>query len=463
MNKRLIQNLQVSLIALDFFILNIIYLISWDLFRDRIPSNYLGIYFKYWVVLNSCWFMLCWMSEVYAEKIILSFVSLSRRTMRTYLIWVLCIFFYLFFFRKIQLSRFFIISTVAVFSVGLLLNRFTYLGIQEYLKRRVQFAKRVLILGYNDLAVKLTRYFEEEGINTQIIGYAEDEDKVKQLTHYPVVANVKNSILVSKEMEVNEIFSTITPEQNENIYELMQQAEIECIRFRIVPDLSLFIRHSVHIDYFRDMPILSLRSEPLDDVNNKVKKRILDIIVSLFVIIFILSWLVPIVGLLIILESPGPIFFKQARTGKDKKTFQCLKFRSMRVNKESDTKQATRNDSRVTRIGKFMRETSLDEFPQFINVFLGEMSVVGPRPHMLKHTEIYSKITEHYMIRQFLKPGITGWAQVNGYRGEITQNEQVLNRINYDIWYLENWSLWLDIKIIFLTAYNIFKGEENAF
>jgi putative colanic acid biosynthesis UDP-glucose lipid carrier transferase len=243
----------------------------------------------------------------------------------------------------------------------------------------------------------------------------------------------------------------------------MYHSEKECIRFKIVPNLSVFITRDVHIEYFGELPILSLRSEPLDDVGNRIKKRVLDITVSLLVTVFILSWLVPILGLLILLESKGPIFFSQLRTGKNKKSFYCYKFRSMRMNRDADLKQATANDSRVTKIGKFMRRTSLDEFPQFFNVLKGNMSLVGPRPHMLKHTNDYSKVVDEYMIRQFLKPGITGWAQVNGYRGEITNPDQIKMRVNKDLWYLENWSLWLDIQVLFLTIYHIFKGDKNAF
>ena len=135
----------------------------------------------------------------------------------------------------------------------------------------------------------------------------------------------------------------------------------------------------------------------------------------------------------------------------------------MRPNKDADVKQATANDSRVTAIGRFIRKTSIDEFPQFINVFMGSMSLVGPRPHMLKHTNDYSKIVDEYMVRQFLKPGITGWAQINGYRGEITNPEQIKMRVDKDLWYLENWSLWLDIQILFLTIYYVIRGDKNAF
>ena len=189
----------------------------------------------------------------------------------------------------------------------------------------------------------------------------------------------------------------------------------------------------------------------------------LDIAVSLFVIVFFLSWMVPIFALLIFIESGESVFFKQLRTGKNKKSFYCLKFRSMKSNKDADLKQATENDARVTRLGRFIRKTSLDEFPQFINVFKGEMSLVGPRPHMLKHTTDFSKIVDDYMVRQFLKPGITGWAQINGYRGEITNPEQIKMRVDKDLWYLENWNLWLDIQILFLTVYYVLRGDKNAF
>jgi putative colanic acid biosynthesis UDP-glucose lipid carrier transferase len=337
------------------------------------------------------------------------------------------------------------------------------LGIFKYFKSSEFLVKKILILGYNDTAKKLATHFELDALNTQIIGYVEEEENIHELSHYPVFSNIGDTLRVAKEQNVQEIFSTITPEQNHFIYDLMYQSEKECIRFRIVPNLSLFITREVHIEYFGELPILSLRKEPLDDVGNRIKKRALDIAISLFVTIFILSWLMPLIGLLILLESGRPILFKQLRTGKDKKAFYCWKFRSMKANKDADLKQASRDDNRITTLGKFLRKTSLDEFPQFINVLRGEMSLVGPRPHMLKHTSDYSKVVNDYMVRQFIKPGITGWAQINGYRGEISNPEQIKMRVNKDLWYLENWTLWLDLRILFLTIYYIFKGDSKAY
>jgi putative colanic acid biosysnthesis UDP-glucose lipid carrier transferase len=193
---------------------------------------------------------------------------------------------------------------------------------------------------------------------------------------------------------------------------------------------------------------------------NKFFKRLFDIIFSLFTIIFVFSWLCPILAILIKLESKGPVFFVQLRTGKNNRNF---KFRSMRVNHEADKLQATRDDHRITKIGAVLRKTSLDELPQFFNVLIGNMSIVGPRPHMICHTEKYSQLTDKFKVRHLLKPGITGWAQISGLRGEVNNAEAMLKRVDADMWYMKNWSFLLDIKIIFLTFWITLKGDKNAY
>lgn len=195
----------------------------------------------------------------------------------------------------------------------------------------------------------------------------------------------------------------------------------------------------------------------------KFFKRSFDILFSLFVILFVFSWLLPIVAVLIKLESKGPVFFVQLRTGRNNAHFKCYKFRSMRINHDADKKQAARNDHRVTRVGALLRKTSLDELPQFFNVLIGDMSIVGPRPHMISHTEEYSQLTDKFTARHTLKPGITGWAQICGLRGGISDNEAMLKRVDADVWYLKNWSFQLDLKIIFLTFWITLKGDKNAY
>ena len=461
MNRQFKRYLQFSLIILDILVLNLSYLVARLLFE--IPGNFFTSYLALWLFLNTFWLVLSFICGNYYEKIIINFETFTKRTVQVYTLWIIAIFFYLFFSHEYQVSRFFILAIITCFGIGLFLNRFLYVGIRHYFKTRDYLFNRVIILGYNETALKLAVYFEEEGINTNLLGFVEDEENVKELTIHPILSDIKNVMKIAKDMDVQEIYSTITPEQNEYIYTLINDAERECIRFKVVPNLSYFFSKPVIIDYIRDLPILSLRSEPLEDVGNRFKKRVLDVAISLLVCIFVLSWLIPVLGILIILESRGPIFFSQARTGKNNQNFNCLKFRSMRPNKDSESVQATKGDMRVTRVGRIIRKTSLDEFPQFINVLKGEMSLVGPRPHMVKHTSDYSKIVDQYMIRHFLKPGITGWAQINGLRGEITDPKQIKMRVANDLWYLENWNVWLDLRILFLTVYHVFTGDKNAY
>ncbi|MEO6682733.1 MAG: undecaprenyl-phosphate glucose phosphotransferase [Ginsengibacter sp.] len=454
----------MTLVFLDLLILNLIYLICQILF-SKINNSFLSIeaYNYYWLISNGVWIILSFFLGTYSKEVILSFQTFTKRTIQAYLVWIILIMFYLFFSREVVISRLFTITTISCFGAGLLLNRFLSLGINNYFGKSEFLNKKIIIIGYNETAKKLATYFEQDGLSTQVLGYIENEENITELSNYPILANVSDTLKIAKELNIHEIFSTITPEQDKGIYQLMMQSEKECIRFRIVPNLSVFITREVHIEFIGDLPILSLRSEPLDDVTNRIKKRTLDVLISIFVLIFIMSWLIPILGLIIWIQSGSPIFFKQLRTGKNKKPFYCLKLRSMKVNKDADKVQATQGDNRVTKIGGFLRKTSLDEFPQFINVLRGEMSLVGPRPHMVQHTTYYSKIVDGYMVRQFIKPGITGWAQISGYRGEITNPEQIQMRVSKDLWYLENWTLWLDIQILFLTIYYIFKGDGKAY
>ena len=229
------------------------------------------------------------------------------------------------------------------------------------------------------------------------------------------------------------------------------------VRLRFVPENQQWFKNRINMESVGQLVLINPQEIPLDVFESQFFKRLFDIVFSLFVMVFILSWLVPILAILIKLNSKGPVFFVQKRTGINNKAFKCLKFRSMRVNKDSDVKQAVEGDKRITALGNFLRKSSMDELPQFFNVFLGQMSVVGPRPHMLKHTEQYSQLIERYLVRHYIKPGITGWAQVSGYRGETDELWKMKKRVQYDMNYLENWNFWWDIKIIFMT----FIGAET--
>lgn len=465
MNRSFLRSIQIFFIVFDLFVLNIIYLVGESFFEETPESKFFYRYVQFWVIINWVWLTLTAIGGVYKAKNILYFEPFMRRTMRMFAVWAVLALAYLYLPRRVDLSQPLVYTTVGLFFFGLLLNRFLYLGLRRWIRKEVHLSRKILILGYNTLAKKLATYLEQEEFGIQVVGFLDEAGRIRgaETSSIPVYTNLEDTIKVSRQLRVNEIYSTIMPENNAKVYRIMELAEKELIRFKVVADFQQFVNRPVYVDFLRDVPILAIRREPLEEIINRFNKRLFDVGFSLFVTIFILSWLVPILGLLIYLESPGPIFFVQIRSGKNNKPFGCYKFRSMSVNRDANSVQATKGDKRVTRIGRIIRKTSLDEFPQFLNVLKGEMSIVGPRPHMLKHTKGFALMEEQYMIRQFLKPGITGWAQVNGYRGEITELEHIKKRVEYDLYYLENWSLWLDFRIVFLTVYNVFKGEEMAY
>ena len=261
------------------------------------------------------------------------------------------------------------------------------------------------------------------------------------------------------------LYCALPGTRRQEITDLMEFCERNTIRFRVIPSAESFIPvvKTTDLEFHGAVPVSKLRREPLERPMNRRIKRAFDIVFSLGVILFVFTWLFPILAILVKLSSKGPVFFKQMRAGKDNKQFACWKFRSMRMNDLADVKQATKDDPRVTRVGRFLRKSNLDEMPQFLNVLFGHMSVVGPRPHPIRLNEQYRDIIDKYMVRHFVRPGITGWAQVNGFRGETRTPELMERRVELDVWYLENWSFWLDLRIVVLTVTNMFKKDPNAY
>lgn len=284
---------------------------------------------------------------------------------------------------------------------------------------------------------------------------------------FDLKSNKKQELIESMQYvvdnKIDEIYASMNVLSNNEINYLINFVDNNLKTIKFLPDSKNTLFRNLAVEYYEYIPIISLRTIPLDKEVNKRLKRFFDIVFSLFIIVFLLSWLTPVLALIIRLESKGPTFFKQKRNGLNYEEFYCYKFRSMHLNPIADLEQVQKNDPRITRIGKFIRKTSIDELPQFFNVLLGDMSVVGPRPHMVSHTEMYAKSVDKFMVRHFIKPGITGLAQTNGFRGEVETEKDIINRVKYDIFYLENWSLLLDIKIIFATVINAIKGEKKAY
>ena len=318
--------------------------------------------------------------------------------------------------------------------------------------------RSAIIIGYTNEALNLKDVFEtRQDYGYRFFGFFSDKKQGPEIRGR--VEEVKQYVL---ENRIDEIYCSLNEISNDKIKDLIQFADENLKTIKFIPDTKDILTKNLKLDYYEMFPVLSLQKTSLHDPLIKAFKRAFDILFSSIVILCILSWLTPIIGLLMLLESRGSIFFIQGRPGLDEREFFCYKFRSMYKNLNTE-QEASRNDPRVTRMGRFMRKTSIDELPQFFNVFLGDMSVVGPRPHLWSQNKAYATKIKKYMVRLYVKPGITGLAQVKGFRGEIETDEDMINRIKYDVFYIENWSFVMDIKIIFQTVINIFKGEEKAY
>jgi len=321
----------------------------------------------------------------------------------------------------------------------------------------------IAIWGFNKTSIELASQIETNAYFSNFLGIINSETEMTYQTKKQFGVALRDAINNASISGIQELYVVAQPKYITDLNHFFELADKCCMRLKFVPDFSMLSYGKISASSYNNFHVLKPRHEPLQKSFNRLIKRAFDIVFSLLVVIFLLSWLFPILAFLIKKQSKGPIFFKQLRTGKKNQPFWCYKFRSMRVNSVSDSKQAQKEDDRVTPIGKFIRKTSLDELPQFFNVLLGDMSVVGPRPHMLKHTEDYNDLIHNFMVRHFVKPGITGLAQVSGFRGETKEVIDMKRRVNADIDYVLNWSLIKDIKICFLTVIVTLKGDENAF
>ncbi len=323
--------------------------------------------------------------------------------------------------------------------------------------------RKVVLIGLDASSKKMIQLFNEKSnLGYRYLGFFSD----KKLNNKERLGSFNESFnyINDKENYVDEVYCSLTELSKEQLKQVIRFTNDKDVVVKLIPNSEEFYSKNQNVEYYGEtLKVLSVKKLPFDFVENHLIKRVFDIIFSLLVCLFVLSWLIPILWILVKIESKGPLIFKQNREGLNGEQFLCYKFRSMRLNKVSEKIHTTLNDNRVTQIGAFLRKTSIDELPQFFNVLRGEMSTVGPRPHLKSLSQEYQKEVGDYLKRHVVKPGITGLAQVSGYRGEIKKRSDIKNRIRLDIFYIENWSFFLDIKIILKTIFNVFKGEEKAY
>lgn len=409
------------------------------------------------LVVSTAWVILSIASKFYEVYRYTREVTILSLIMRQMILFTLVIFAFSGYNQQFHIAPKAVIQYVLLAFFLITVFKFAvYYLLQKY---RISFGgnyRNTVILGVNKKTLDLEDFFNKNPeygyIHKKTFNFKDRNELDLKLCFDYILENA-----------VDEIYCSISELSNRQIVDITNFADNNLKILKFLPDNKDIYSKKLKYEYYEYIPILSLRNIPLEDSVNTVIKRSFDIFFSSLIIIFILSWLTPIIAILIKLESKGPVFFKQSRNGFNYKEFDCYKFRSMFPNTDAHLYQATRDDQRITKVGKLMRKTSIDELPQFFNVLFGDMSVVGPRPHMVSHTDMYAKRIDKFMVRHFVKPGITGLAQISGFRGEIETDKDIIGRVKYDIFYIENWSLILDLRIIVRTFLNAIKGEEKAY
>lgn len=447
----------------DLIVLNLLFFFAYYGLGIKYTSAISGNLREIALLLNFCYFFSLYFVPL---QLHLSIVFIDKIVQRAFLLVTILLFLFatclIFLNVGDVLATFLIVFyllTVVIFSLWRVLVRIT---LKMYRRKGYNF-KKIIIVGAGKNGMELYRLMKDDlSYGFSVMGFFDDNISLQTVlpNYLGLTSEVEKYALAN---DIDEIYCTLPGTNDEKILRMLNFAEKHMIRFYIVPEFYRNIKKSLVMEVIESIPLLTVRREPLQAAYNRAMKRSFDIVFSVFILLTIYPILYVVVGLLVKMSSPGPVLFKQKRTGLYGQDFKCYKFRTMKVNAQADSLQAAKNDPRKTRVGDFLRKTNLDEFPQFLNVLFGEMSVVGPRPHMLKHTQQYSALIDKYMVRHLVKPGVTGWAQVTGYRGETKTLEQMEGRVKRDVWYIENWSFFLDLKIIVVTVLNMFKGEKNAY
>ena len=433
-------------------------------FIDLVIINIAVFYFEinlenvyaFCLYISISWIIIAVKNHFYEIYRYTRLIKIGPLLFRQIVFFAIALYAYIGFFKQPLMSRLALGDYLLL--VFLLISVFKFLTIFLLKKYRSVLGgniRKVVVIGNNEKTRQLIETF-----NTRLdFGYKFDA----QFSIKDEGFTIENCFDYIIENDIDEIYFSVAELSNNQINKLKDFADNNLRELKFIPDNKEIYSKKLQYEYYNYIPVLSLRVIPLQEPVSQFVKRFFDILFSLFVIVFVLSWLTPILAICIKLESKGPVFFKQSRNGFNYQEFDCYKFRSMTPNKDAHLHQATKGDDRITKVGVFIRKTSMDELPQFFNVLFGDMSVVGPRPHMVSHTNMYAQRIDKFMVRHFVKPGITGLAQVSGFRGEVEKDDDIVSRVKYDIFYIENWSLLLDVKIILQTVTNAIKGEEKAY
>lgn len=459
------KSLRVIQYSLDFFSLLVSFILA---FFCCASNNELTIKIQFIaLILILNWFLFANIFKLYDEFRSRDFSFELIAILKTISFQLIGIIILIFLVNEYNLRRTLIFVYSASLTILIVTQKYILRKYLNYVRSKGRNIRNLLIIGAGEVG---QNFYESIKNNPhygyRLIGFLDDSKK--ELLNGKYLGKIEILETLFDKMRIDEVIVALPNYAIEKLEWVMATCNRHTTRVKIIPDYFKFLSERFEISTFGRFPVISVRTDKLNEFHWRLIKRAFDTIFSLLLFIFIFSWLFPIIALIIKLTSPGKVFFMQERWGRNNKKFYAYKFRSMKdglkdLDENGKYLQAKKEDPRITKIGKILRKTNLDELPQFINVLKGEMSIVGPRPHPTPlNLESKEKI-RYYMLRHLVKPGITGWAQINGCRGETETEEKMQRRVDHDLWYIENWSFWLDIQIIILTIWNMLKGDKHAY
>jgi len=439
------------------FLLSAIYSQSWEILIDRYYMFFLLIGLNVlWIVSSN---YINFYDDFFSRNFPVQFTNIIKNSLLQLVITII----FIFLAKENLFTRYFIVYYFILLVFLITCRVIVFRKILKYLRRKGKNVRDLIIIGEGEVAENFKAMIlsnPDFGYSFKGIIIGKDNNNSQKL-----LDNLKVAFAANK---VDEAVIAISEESRHLLESIIKECDKNAVKVHIIPDYYNLVSKRFQLSTFGDFPIITARREPLNEVQWRFVKRVFDILFSLIVTILILSWLIPLIFLVSLIFDMGPVFFLQDRLGTKNEKFKCLKFRTMKHEKDKidEYKPVVENDPRITKVGKFLRKYNLDELPQFINVLLGDMSVVGPRPHAISYDDLYGKIVDEIRLRQNVKPGITGWAQIHGLRGDVVDEEEnrkrTKQRIDYDIWYIENWSFWLDIQIILLTVWQMIVGKSRG-
>ena len=441
------------------FVISTVYSQSWEILIDRYYMFFLLIGLNLLWIASSNY--LNFYDDFFSRNFPVQFTNILKNSLLQLIITIT----FIFLAKENLFTRYFIVYYFILLVLFISLRVITFRKILKFLRRQGKNIRSLVIVGEGELAHSFQKMIlSNPDFGYSFKGFVSGSTGNNQNASEQLLENLEKTFTSIK---VDEVVIALPQEDYSLIDEVIKTCNRNAVRSHIIPDYFKFVSQRFRISMLGNFPIITSRNEPLEEVQWRAVKRIFDFTFSLLVVVFILSILFPIVALLIKFSSNGPILFIQERIGAKNKKFRCYKFRTLKSDKQSGTfRPVTSNDSRITPLGRFLRKTNIDELPQFINVLKGEMSIVGPRPYPVPYDDRYEKIFEEIKLRHNVKPGISGWAQIHGLRGDVIDDEEnkklISKRIDYDLWYIENWSFGLDIQIIFLTIWQMIVGKSRG-